>query len=62
MKKTYIAPEIGCLKLNTVSMVCTSLPTDAPQTINSEAGGVSSGSVLSKGFGGGLWDEDSYDE
>ena len=61
MKKTYIAPEIECLKLNTVSMVCTSpIPTDAPTDIIS--GEVNSGSVLSKGFGGGLWDEESYDE
>ena len=58
MKKTYIAPKIESLVINPVHMLAASqLKVGASQTeVNDE------GKILSKGFGGGLWEEDSYDE
>ena len=59
MKKTYIAPEILSIKLNTVQMLAGS----QLRTFNDEAAKVETEEgVLSKGFGGGLWDDESYDE
>ena len=55
MKKTYYAPQILNVKLNTVQMLAGSnLKTfnDPGATITNEE------NVLSKGFSGGLWDEE----
>ena len=51
MKKTYFAPEIESVKLNTISVIATSEKVDPTATGN--------GTVLSKEYDGGnfLWDD-----
>ena len=61
MKKTYIAPEIESVKLSTISVIAGS------QRFNIDVSGqsgnvVSEGSVWSKEYGGGLWDDTAEDE
>ena len=55
MKKTYFAPELIKVELVTAPMMSvTSLTKDSGDENAIEQGG-----QLSKGFGGGLWDEDT---
>ena len=56
MKKTYIAPEILSIKLNPVQMLANSNLEKLDVTLTEES------QVLSKGFGGGLWDDTIEDE
>ena len=57
MKKTYIAPQIEIIVFNRVMMMGGS-----PLEVNSAIEVSEKSEVLSKGFAGGLWEEDSYEE
>lgn len=57
MKKTYFAPELESVKIAPVQMMAVSEKYDP----NKEAENQSEGN-LSKGFGGGLWDDGDAEE
>lgn len=54
MKKTYFAPELESVKITSVQMLAGSEKLDPTQE--------GDGTVLSKGFSGGLWDEGDNEE
>ena len=54
MKKTYFAPELESVKITSVQMQAGS------EKLNPEQEG--DGTVLSKGFGGSLWDDGDAEE
>ena len=59
MKKTYFAPELENVKLMTSPMFQSASPTKIHTEDNEGVGG---DAVLSKGFGGGLWDDGDAEE
>ena len=57
MKKTYIAPQIESIVINSVQLLSSS-----SFEVNSTVEVSEKSEVLSKGFGGGLWDDTIEDE
>ena len=58
MKKTYVVPECTAYELRVTSL-CNMSRSEKEITVNQEGSNVG----LSKGFGGGLWDDnDSFEE
>ena len=54
MKKTYSAPELENIKLSSMQFLAAS-----PEQLQFNPGEDGDGTVLSKGFSGGLWEDDT---
>lgn len=58
MKKTYFAPEFMAIKIAATQMLAASQLNTTIQTEET----VGDGAQMSKGFGGGLWDDGDAEE
>ena len=59
MKKTYYAPEMVSVKLNTVHVMATS---ETHGVDKSEGNAIGQGGQFSNSYSGGLWDDTIEDE